>query len=131
MDHHLNVWTEYLGCAAVHLVDPSERRHVDGLSPDGSGAADPGGVLAGPGVDHGVDEDLEGVLPSQQVDDLEAVLDDPDGEQLLAVVAAVHHEAVDQAFHHGALGLAEPLSGEPEHENFKHWVTDDFSHSPR
>ena len=50
------------------------------------------------------------------MDDLEAVLDDPDGEQLLAVVAAMHHEAVDQALHHGALGLAEPLSCVPRLE---------------
>ena len=56
---------------------------------------------------------LEGVLPGQQVDDLEAVLDDPDGQQLLAVVPAVHHQAVDQALHDGALGLAEPLGGVP------------------
>ena len=56
---------------------------------------------------------LEGVLPGQQVDDLEAVLDDPNGQQLLAVVPAVHHQAVHQALHDGALGLAEPLSGVP------------------
>ena len=56
---------------------------------------------------------LEGVLPGQQVDDLEAVLDDPDSQQLLAVVPAVHHQAVDQALHDGALGLAEPLGGVP------------------
>ena len=56
---------------------------------------------------------LEGVLPGQQVDDLEAVLDDPDGQQLLAVVPAVHHQAVHQALHDGALGLAEPLGGVP------------------
>ena len=57
---------------------------------------------------------LEGVLPGQQVDDLEAVLDDPDGQQLLAVVPAVHHQAVDQALHDGALGLAKPLGCVPE-----------------
>ena len=47
------------------------------------------------------------------MDDLEAVLDDPDGQQLLAVVPAVHHQAVHQALHDGALGLAEPLGGVP------------------
>ena len=47
------------------------------------------------------------------MDDLEAVLDDPDGQQLLAVVPAVHHEAVHQTLDHGALSLAEPLGGEP------------------
>jgi len=34
-------------------------------------------------------------LSGKQVDDLEAVLDDPDSHQLLAVVAAVHHQRVD------------------------------------
>ena len=47
------------------------------------------------------------------MDDLEAVLDNPDGQQLLAVVPAVHHQAVNQALHDGALGLAEPLGGIP------------------
>jgi hypothetical protein len=34
-------------------------------------------------------------LSREQVDDLEAVVDDPHGHQLLAVVAAVHHQRVD------------------------------------
>ena len=45
------------------------------------------------------------------MDDLEAVLDDADGHELLAVVASVHHEGVDQALHDGALRLAETLGG--------------------
>ena len=97
----------------TYLVDPSERRHVHGLSSDSSSTANTGGVLAGAGVDDGVHHHLERVLSGQQVDDLEAVLDDPDSQQLLAVVPAVHHQAVDQALHDGALGLAEPLGGEP------------------
>ena len=77
----------------VYLVDPPQRRHVNSLSSDGSGATNPGGVLAGAGVNDGVDKDLEGVLPSQQVDDLEAVLDNSHGQKLLSVVSAVHHQA--------------------------------------
>ncbi len=50
-------------------------------------------------------------LSSQQVDDLEGVLDDAHGHQLLAVVAAVHHHGVGQTLHDGALGLAETLGG--------------------
>ena len=34
-------------------------------------------------------------LAGEQVDDLKAVLDDPDGHQLLAVVTSVHHQGVD------------------------------------
>jgi hypothetical protein len=43
--------------------------------------------------------------------DLESVSDDADGHQLLAVVAAVHHEGVGQALNDGALSLPEPLDG--------------------
>lgn len=34
---------------------------------------------------------------------------DADGHELLAVVAAVHHERVGEALNDGAVGLAEPL----------------------
>ena len=37
--------------------------------------------------------------------------DDANGHQLLAVVAAVHHQRVGQAFDDGALGLSEALDG--------------------
>ena len=50
-------------------------------------------------------------LSGQQVDDLEGVLDDAHGHQLLAVVAAVHHHGVGEALHDGALRLAEALGG--------------------
>jgi len=37
----------------------------------------------------------ENYLAGEQVDNLEAVLDDPDGHQLLAVVTSMHHQGVD------------------------------------
>lgn len=37
--------------------------------------------------------------------------DDADGHELLAVVAAVHHERVGETLNDGALGLAETLDG--------------------
>ena len=43
--------------------------------------------------------------------DLEGVRNDADGHQLLAVVAAVHHQRVGEALNDGAVGLAEPLGG--------------------
>ena len=46
-------------------------------------------------------------LASEQVDDLQRVADDADRHQLLAVVAAVHHQRVDQALDNGARRLAE------------------------
>lgn len=39
------------------------------------------------------------------MDDLKGVLDDLDGLQLLAVVAALAHEATDEALHNRARGL--------------------------
>jgi len=45
--------------------------------------------------------------------DFEGVGDDADGHELLAVVAAVHHQGVGEALNDGALGLAEPLDGIP------------------
>ena len=52
---------------------------------------------------------INNYLSREQVDDLKAVLDNPDGHQLLAIVASVHHEGVDQPLDDGALGLAETL----------------------
>ena len=62
-------------------------------------------------VDDRVHDHLDGVGVSEQVDDLQGVLDDADGHDLLAVVAAVHHEGVGEALDDGALRLAEPLLG--------------------
>ena len=96
------------------LVDPAERGDIDGLATDGTLGADTGGVLTGTSVDDGVNEnlggygnvslrilalllaecaDLDGVLVGEEVDDLERVRDDADGQELLAVVAALHHQA--------------------------------------
>lgn len=43
--------------------------------------------------------------------DLESVGDDADSHELLAVVAAVHHERVGETLDDGALSLAETLGG--------------------
>ena len=39
-------------------------------------------------------KDLDGVLLGNEVNDLESVLNNSDGHDLLTVVSAVHHEAV-------------------------------------
>ena len=93
----------------LYLVNSPQGRHIHGLPPHSSGAADTGGILAWAGVDDGVDHDLERILAGQQVDDLEAVLHNPHGHQLLAIVPPVHHQRVDQALNDRALGFAEPL----------------------
>jgi hypothetical protein len=122
------------------LVDAAERRHIDGLATDGTGGSDTGGVFAGSAVDDGVDSDLDGVLIGHDVDlllsaihhvwsprtfiysslaatrkfvtyDLESVGNNSNSHELLAVVAAVHHERVGEALNDGALGLPESLDG--------------------
>ena len=45
------------------------------------------------------------------MDDLEGMLDNAHGHELLAIVAAVHHHGVSEAFHNGALCLSEALGG--------------------
>lgn len=50
------------------LVDTAEGRDINGLSSDGTGRTDSGGVLTGAAVDNGVDSDLDGVLVGHQVD---------------------------------------------------------------
>ena len=103
------------------LVNPSQRRNVNSLTSDGTGRADSGGVFSRASVDDGVDytsvivpqvseaskgttagegttltEDLDGVLFSDEMYDFEGMLDDPHRHDLLAVVATVHHESVDE-----------------------------------
>jgi hypothetical protein len=113
------------------LVDAAQGRNVDGLTADGTGAADAGGVFAGAAVDDGVDGDLDRVLVGHDVDlhpsvglplgspelgsggthDLEGVGDDADGHELLSVVTAVHHEGVGETLDDRALCLSESLLG--------------------
>ena len=49
------------------LVDTSQGRHIDGLSTDGTGRSDTGGVFARAAVDDGVNGDLDGVLVGHDV----------------------------------------------------------------
>lgn len=93
------------------LVDSSQRRDIDGLSSNGTGGTDSGGVLSGTAVDDGVNNNLQGVEVGEQVDDLQSVLDDSDSLELLTVVSAVHHQSVGESLDNGALGLSETLVG--------------------
>jgi hypothetical protein len=85
------------------LVHPPQRRHINSLTPDGTSASDTSRVFPRAGVDDRVNQDLDGVLVREQVNDFESVLDDPVGHEFLAVVTAVHHEGVGEAFDDGAL----------------------------
>eukprot|EP00982_Pelagococcus_subviridis_P009202 30909-Pelagococcus_subviridis.AAC.4 len=91
------------------LVHAAQRGDVHGLATNDAGAADARRVFPRPGVDDRVDDDLNRVLVRQKVDDVHRVLDDPHRHELLAVVAAVHHERVHEPLHDRALRLAEAL----------------------
>mmetsp|Transcript_1753 Transcript_1753/g.6310 ORF Transcript_1753/g.6310 Transcript_1753/m.6310 type:complete len:299 (-) Transcript_1753:325-1221(-) len=83
--------------SCAHLVHAAERRDIHSLATDHTGGANTGGILAGAGVDDGINADLDGVLVGEEVDDLERVLDDAHRHDLLAVVAAVLHHGVHEA----------------------------------
>lgn len=52
------------GCLC-YLVDSAKRRHVHSLPPDGTSTTDTGGVLTGPAVDDGIDQDLQRILETK------------------------------------------------------------------
>ena len=60
-------------------------------------------------VNNGINDDLDRVGVSQEVDDFHGVLDDPHRHQLLSVVSPVHHERVREPLDDGALSLPESL----------------------
>ena len=95
------------------LVDTTERGDINSLTTDSSSSTNTGGILTRSSVDDSVNKDLERVLVSEEVDDLEGVLDDTDGHDLLSVVPPVHHEGVGQTLDDGALSLTETLDVVP------------------
>ncbi len=46
-----------------------------------------------------------------QAHDFKSMSNDADSHELFAVIAAIHHEGVGEAFDDGAVGLAEALDG--------------------
>jgi hypothetical protein len=70
---------------------------------------DTGGILTGTRVNNCINQDLDGVGVSEQVDDLESTAKDADSQQLLSVVTSVHHEGIGHTLNNGALCLPEPL----------------------
>jgi hypothetical protein len=92
------------------LVDTAERGHIDGLTSGSSSVTNTSGVLTRTTFDNGVNEYLQGVIASKQVDDLKGVLNNANGHKLLSVVASRHHQGVGQTLNNGALSLAETLN---------------------
>lgn len=91
------------------LVDSSQRRDIDSLSSNGTRRTDSSGVFSGTSVDNSVNENLQGVLLSQESNDFKGVLDNSDSLELLTVVSAVHHQRVGETLDNGALSLSESL----------------------
>lgn len=93
------------------LVDTSKGRNIDGLSSDGTRRTDSGRVFSWASVDNSINNNLEGVLVCEKVDDFKSLLDNANSHKLLTVVAAVHHKRVGETLDDGALSLAETLGG--------------------
>lgn len=92
------------------LVDSSEGRNINSLPSDGTTGADTGGVLSGTGLNDGLEDDLKGILISEQVDDLKSLLEDADGHLLLTILARVSaHELVDKSLENWAVDFCESL----------------------
>lgn len=89
------------------VVHPTEGGHVHSLSANDTRPADTGGILARSTVDNGINDHLHRILIRQEVNNLEGVLDDPYGHELLPAVTALAHEAARQALHDGTGRLAE------------------------
>lgn len=103
-----NEWKTYSSGEEIDsLIDSSQRRNINSLSSNSSLRSNTGRILTRSRVDDGIDNDLKWVLVSKQVNDLQSVLNDLDGLDLLSVVSSVHHERVDQSFNDGTLSLSE------------------------
>ena len=92
-------------------VHATQRRHVHSLATHSTSTSDAGRILTRSSVDDGINNDLDRVGISEKVDNVHGLLHDARSQQLLAVVAAVHHQRVGHALNDGALGLTEALSG--------------------
>jgi len=114
LSNSLDVAECSLSCTSAQqpdsLIDSSKRRHINSLSAYSTSTTNTGGVFTGTRVDDGIDQNLEWVVSSQQMDDLKSVLQDANSHQLLSVVTSVHHEGVCDTLNNGALSLTETLS---------------------
>ena len=64
-------------------------------------------------VDHSINNYLDGILLSQQVDNFHGMLNDSNCHQLLPVVATMHHQRVSKPLHNWTLSFPEPLNRIP------------------
>ena len=98
-----------LGEEAEGLVDSPHWGNIASLTTDGTANTNTGGIFASAAVLDSLDEDNDWVLTGGKVDEVEGLLDDPDGHDLLAGVTAVHHEVVNEPLDEWAVNLVESL----------------------
>ena len=60
-------------------------------------------------VNNGVNNDLNWVLISQEVDDFHGMLHNTNSHQLFTIVASMHHERVGKPLNNGTLGFPKSL----------------------
>lgn len=89
------------------LVESSERGDIDGLSLDISTLTNSGGVLSGTAVINGIDQDIDWVLTSLEVDNLKGLFDYSDSLEFLTGVSTMELKTSDQSLYNWHSGLFE------------------------
>ena len=64
-------------------------------------------------VDDSINDDLDGILISQQVNNFHGMFNNPNSHQLLPIVTPVHHQRICEPLHNWALGFPESLDRVP------------------
>lgn len=90
------------------LVDSSERGDIDGLTSNNTTGSNSGRVFTGTTFRDGGDENLDGVVACEEMDEFHSLLDDSDGELLFTVVSSTgSHDHVGESLNNRALSLLE------------------------
>jgi hypothetical protein len=92
-DERKGINTYANGNEGNRLIDSSEGRNIDGLTTYGTLRANTSAVFTWASIDNSINENLDRVLVGEEVNDFECVCDDSNSQELLAVIAALHHQA--------------------------------------
>ena len=99
-----------LGDQVDGLVDSSQRRYVNGLLSDNTTSSDSSWIFSRTSQQQSIDNYLQRISASEQMDDLECVSDNSDGFSLFTSVSAVELEWAYKTFDNGAKCFSELLS---------------------
>jgi len=78
-----------LGNQIDSLIDSSQRRNVNSLLSDDTASSNSSWIFSRTSQQQSIDNDLQGISASEQMDDLECVSYDSDGLSLFTSVSAV------------------------------------------